>query len=148
TFVPDEDMGEWTIHMDTPEGTSLEGTSEVAKSLVAEMSDIKGIGSIEPSITQRTTHFHLLVRATPFETRTIPQEKIIAEMRRRLAKHRSLRPGFTVRNPLGGGEQGGFPINAKLLGPDLKRLSDYSMKLLAGAQKLPALADPKLSLSI
>ena len=36
TFVPNEDMGEWTIHVDTPEGTSLEGTSEIAKSLVKE----------------------------------------------------------------------------------------------------------------
>ena len=27
TFVPNEDMGEWTIHIDTPEGTSLEGSS-------------------------------------------------------------------------------------------------------------------------
>src|SRR5262249_1956937 len=77
TFVPDEDMGEWTIHMDAPEGTSLEGTSEIAKRLVAEMSDIKGIASIEPSITQRTTHFHMLVHATPFESRTVPQAEII-----------------------------------------------------------------------
>src|SRR5262249_12327301 len=148
TFVPDEDMGEWTIHMDAPEGTSLEGTSEIAKRLVAEMSDIKGIASIEPSITQRTTHFHMLVHATPFESRTVPQAEIIEQMRQRLAAHRSLRPGFTIRNPLGSGEQGGFPINAKLLGPDLDRLSDYSMKLLAAAQKLPSLSDPKLSLSI
>ena len=24
-FVPNEDMGEWTIHLDAPEGTSLDG---------------------------------------------------------------------------------------------------------------------------
>ena len=28
-FVPNEDMGEWTIHLDAPEGTALEGTQEV-----------------------------------------------------------------------------------------------------------------------
>ena len=33
-FVPDEDMGEWTIHIDAPEGTSLEGTSEMAFKLL------------------------------------------------------------------------------------------------------------------
>src|SRR5438093_90100 len=27
-FVPNEDMGEWTIHMDAPEGTSIDGTQE------------------------------------------------------------------------------------------------------------------------
>src|SRR4051794_30714829 len=29
-FVPNEDMGEWTAHLDSPEGTSLEGTQEMA----------------------------------------------------------------------------------------------------------------------
>ena len=30
TFVPNEDMGELTVHVDTPQGTSLEGTTEIA----------------------------------------------------------------------------------------------------------------------
>ena len=29
-FVPAEDMGEWTVHMDAPEGTSLQGAEELA----------------------------------------------------------------------------------------------------------------------
>ena len=33
-FVPNEDMGEWTVHVDAPEGTSLEGTTEVAFKLL------------------------------------------------------------------------------------------------------------------
>jgi HAE1 family hydrophobic/amphiphilic exporter-1 len=148
TFVPDEDMGEWTVHLDAPEGTSLEGTSEMATQLVAELRDIEGIRDIEPSITQRATHLHLLVHATPFETRKVSQAAMIEEMRRRLGAHPSYRPSLTIRNPLGGGEQGGFPINAKLLGPDLGRLSDYALKAFAAAQRLPSLADPKLSLSI
>src|SRR5262245_6266589 len=149
TFVPDEDMGEWTIHMDAPEGTSLEGTSEMAKQLVKELSDIKGVQNIEPSITQLTTHFHLIVHAEPFGTRNETQDEMIAEMRRRLRAHPSYRPSFAIRNPLGGGEGGGgFPINAKLLGPDLGRLSDYALKAYAAAQRLPSLTDPKLSLSI
>jgi len=148
TFVPDEDMGEWTIHLDAPEGTSLEGTSEMAHQLVKELGDIPGVQDIEPSITQKTTHLHLLVHAAPFGTRTATQEQMIEEMRRRLRAHPSYRPSFTIRNPLGGGEQGGFPINAKLLGPDLTRLSDYSLKAFEAAQHLPSLADPKLSLSV
>src|SRR3954471_24321371 len=35
-FVPTEDMGEWTIHMDAPEGTSLQGTTEIAFALLKE----------------------------------------------------------------------------------------------------------------
>ena len=36
-FVPNEDMGEWIIHVDAPEGTSLEGTSEIAFKLLDEL---------------------------------------------------------------------------------------------------------------
>ena len=35
TFIPDEDTSEFTVHMDTPQGTSLEGTTEIAKGVAA-----------------------------------------------------------------------------------------------------------------
>jgi len=64
-FVPNEDMGEWTIHLDAPEGTSLEGTTEVAFKLVKELSGIEGVAQIEPSIgvsanAGSSTHIHFL----------------------------------------------------------------------------------------
>ncbi len=73
---------------------------------------------------------------------------MVAEMRRRLAAHPGLRPSITNRNPLGGGESGGFPISAALLGPDLDVLATYSLRAIEQAQKLPSLADPKISLNI
>ncbi len=148
TFVPNEDMGEWTIHIDTPEGTSLEGSTEVAKSLVKELSGIDGIAELEPTITDRPTHIHLLGFAKPFEERKVSQEQIVTELRRRLAAHPSYKPSITIRNPLGGGEQGGFPISANILGPDMARLADYSLQALALAQKLPSLTQPKITLNL
>jgi hydrophobic/amphiphilic exporter-1 (mainly G- bacteria), HAE1 family len=148
TFVPTEDMGEWTVHLDAPEGTSLEGSTEIAMSLVKELSGIEGVARLQPTISNRVTHIHLIAQAVPLEERSVTQEQMVAEMRRRLAKHPDLRPSITNRNPLGGGESGGFPISAALLGPDLDVLADYSLKALAAAQKYPGLADPKVSLNI
>jgi HAE1 family hydrophobic/amphiphilic exporter-1 len=148
TFVPTEDMGEWTIHIDAPEGTSLEGSSEIAKNLVNELSGVDGVAQLEPTITDRPTHIHLLGYALPFEERKAYQDAIITELRRRLAAHPSYKPSISIRNPLGGGEQGGFPISANLLGPDLDRLADYSLQALAKAQELPSLVDPKISLNV
>ena len=34
TFIPAEDMGEFTAHVDTPQGTSLEGTQAIAEQVV------------------------------------------------------------------------------------------------------------------
>ncbi len=148
TFVPNEDMGEWTIHIDTPEGTSLEGSAEVAKQLVSELSGIPGVAQLQPTITERATHIHLLGFATPFDQRTATQDDIIVELRRRLAAHPGYRPSISIRNPIGGGESGGFPIFVNLLGPDLRRLADYSLQALARMQKMPSLADPKITLNI
>ena len=49
-FVPNEDMGDWTVHVDAPEGTSLEGTTRRPFKLLKEISGIEGVAQIEPSI--------------------------------------------------------------------------------------------------
>src|SRR6059058_4387516 len=36
-FAPDEDLGEWTVHMDAPEGTSLEGSQDMAFKMLKEV---------------------------------------------------------------------------------------------------------------
>jgi HAE1 family hydrophobic/amphiphilic exporter-1 len=148
TFVPNEDMGEWTVHIDTPEGMSLEGSSEIAKRLVTELSGIPGVAQLEPTITERPTHIHLLGFALPYEQRKETQDQIITEFRHRLAAHPGYKPTISIRNPIGGGESGGFPIVVNLLGPDLPRLADYSMRVLVKAQQMPGLLAPKISLNI
>ncbi len=147
TFVPDEDMGEWIIHLDTPDGTSLEGTEAIAKKLLPELIDVEGIAQLQPAIQQRPTHIHFLGFAKPLGERTNTQEQIVAELRKRLRAHPSLNPSISVRNALGGGE-GGFPVSVNILGPDMNRIADYSMRTLAAFQKLPSLADSKASLTI
>src|SRR4029077_3361371 len=86
-FVPNEDMGEWTIHMDAPEGTSLEGSTEIAFKLLEELSGIEGVAHIEPSIAATgygggSTHIHFECQALPINARKNSQSQIITEMRR------------------------------------------------------------------
>jgi len=154
-FVPNEDMGEWTIHVDTPEGTSLEGTSEIGFQLLKEISGIEGVSQIIPSIgvvgagAGSSTHIHFLCQALPLAERKNTQAQMIREMRRRLAAHPAWRPSITARNALGSGEgTGGYAISANLLGPDLDQLADYSLRALAATQKLPSIGEVKISLSV
>jgi len=160
-FAPDEDLGEWTVHMDAPEGTSLEGSQDMAFKLLKEIEGIPGVAAIEPLVNpggsgvvgggggSNVTHVHLNVQALPIDERKQTQAEMMAEMRRRLAKYPAYRPSLTSRNALGSGEgAGGYGISLNLLGPDLPQLSDYSLRVLAAAQKTPSLADPKLSLSV
>ena len=154
-FVPNEDMGEWTIHLDTPEGTSLAGTSEVGFLIAKELDGIEGVRQIIPSIgvvgpgAGGSTHIHFLCLAMPVGERKNTQAQMIREMRRRLAVHPAYRPSITARNALGSGEgSGGYPISANILGPDLNQLADYSLKALAGAQQIASIGEVKISLSV
>src|SRR6185295_11009923 len=160
-FVPNEDMGEWTIHMDAPEGTSLEGSQEIAFSVLKELEGIEGVAEIEPMVNpggsgaagggggSNVTHIHFQVQALPIDQRTHTQGQMITEMRKRLAQHPAYRPSISARNALGSGEgQGGFAISANILGPDLREVADYSMKALAAAQKVPSITEAKISLSV
>jgi hydrophobic/amphiphilic exporter-1 (mainly G- bacteria), HAE1 family len=163
-FVPNEDMGEWTIHMDAPEGTSLEAVQDIAMTVLKELDGIEGVAQIEPLINpsgsgaaggggggggSNMTHIHYNVQALPIDQRKNSQRAMMTEMRRRLGAHPAYRPSMTARNALGSGEgQGGYPISANILGPDLKQVTEYSLKALEAAQRVPSLAEPKISLSV
>src|SRR5512132_133127 len=153
-FVPNEDMGEWIVHVDAPEGTSLEGTSEIAFTLIEELKGIEGVAQIEPSVGVSSnlaspTHIHFLCQALPIDERKHTQAQIITEMRRRLASHPGYRPSISSRNALGSGEgQGGFAIAANLLGPDLQEIADYSKKALEASRDVPSLTEVKIGLNV
>jgi HAE1 family hydrophobic/amphiphilic exporter-1 len=154
-FVPNEDMGEWTVHADAPEGTSLAGTAEIAFKLLEAISGIEGVADIEPSVgvsgagASSPTHIHFLCQAKPIDERTNTQAQIITEMRRRLAAHPGYRPTISSRNALGSGEgAGGFAIAANILGPDLGELVDYAKRALAAAASVPSITEYKLSLNV
>jgi hydrophobic/amphiphilic exporter-1 (mainly G- bacteria), HAE1 family len=160
-FVPNEDMGEWTAHLDAPEGTSLAGTEELAFTILKDLQGIDGVADIEPLVNPggsgaaggggggNAAHVHFNFHALPPDQRTRTQADMIRDVRQRLAKYPGTRPSITARNALGSGEgQGGYPISANILGPDLKQLTDYAMRGLEAAQRLPSLTDPKLSLSV
>jgi HAE1 family hydrophobic/amphiphilic exporter-1 len=149
SFIPNEDMGEYTIHMDGPEGITLEGMGEITRNIASELRKVDGVEHVYTmsGAGGRANHAHLMVRMLPQDERKVTQDQAIAATRKIMASHQGLRPSITMRTALGGGEQGGFPIQANLLGPDLDRLTEYSLRLLEGAQKTPSLTDPKVSVN-
>jgi HAE1 family hydrophobic/amphiphilic exporter-1 len=149
SFIPNEDMGEFTIHVDSPEGSALDGMAEIVNNLAKEVRPLDGIAHIEVlSGAGRVNHGHLFIQLKPLGERALTQEQVIGQVRQILAGHPSYKPSITMRTALGGGEQGNFPIQANLRGPDIERLVEYSMRLLGQAQATPSLAEPKVSVNI
>ena len=101
TFVPNEDMGEFTVHVDTPQGTSLEGTTEIARGIVKEIGEQEGVANVSYLAgADRYTHFHVFFYLLPIDERTVTQDQVIARIRRILAKHPGANPTVSARNPL------------------------------------------------
>ncbi|HWN86929.1 MAG TPA: efflux RND transporter permease subunit [Vicinamibacterales bacterium] len=147
TFIPAEDMGEFTAHVDTPQGTSLEGTKEIAGQVVKEIGGQEGVARVTYLAgADRVNHFHIMFYLEPADERDVSQEEVMTRVRQVLARHPGLAPAITPKNPLGGGN-GNFAIQASLQGPDMSKLYDYAQRLLLNAQKLPSLVDAKSNFS-
>ena len=135
TFIPDEDMGMMTIHADAPQGTSLEGTSALAREVVHELSGQEGVAELQYQAgSGRVNHFHVFVYLKPLDQRKSSQADVMARMREILLQRPGLASIVSGKAPLGGGE-GTFAISASLLGPDIDKLYAYSQQLLAKAQQ-------------
>ncbi|MDR1990097.1 MAG: efflux RND transporter permease subunit [Acidobacteriaceae bacterium] len=150
TFIPDEDTSEFTAHLDTPQGTSHDGTIEYANSVAAELKGIDGVEHIEIIAgADRYNHFHLIHYLKPIEERKETQDEIIAKVRRIVARHPGMTPIVTPRNPLtsGGGGGSASALSLNLLGPDLDKLYDYSQQLIEHARQVPSLVDVKTDYS-
>lgn len=147
TFVPSEDMGEFTVHADTPQGTSIEGTAAIARDIVREIEDQEGVSHVTYLAgADRYTHFHAFFYLLPQEERDVSQDQVIARVRRIMATHPGLNSSVISRNPLGGGGGGGA-LSASLVGPDIGKLYDYSLQMLAKAKETPSLVDTRTDYS-
>src|SRR3954471_9682340 len=143
SFLPNEDMGDFQLVIDTPEGTSLAGTEKALIDLTPDLLKIDGIAHVMPTIFERVNHSHIFIQLKPRDERTRTQEQIAADVRTLAAAHPSYKPTIIMRTPIGGGESAAYPIQVNLTGPDLRKLSDYALRLLDKLQPMPALSDLK-----
>ncbi len=148
SFIPNEDQGEVMMILDGPEGMSLEGMTDIVLDASKEIGAVEGVAHVEPTILERPNHAHAQIQLVDREERRLSQTEIVEKIRQVLSAHPSYKPTLLEKSALGGGEQGGFPINVNMLGPDLNRLADYTMRLLDEAQKLPSLSDKKVTVMI
>ena len=143
TFVPAEDMNEFTVHADTPQGTSIEGTAEIARNLVKEVGEHRG---------RLTTGLHRRRRSL----HALPPSLLPAALERAeghagsdhdAGSRRAGAPSLhTLQASWAGirwGGGGNFAIQAALLGPDLGSSTRYSQQIVEQAKQTPSLVDAK-----
>jgi len=65
-----------------------------------------------------------------------------------MLQYPSYKPSVLIRTPLGGGESSFYPIQLNLMGPDLRQLSSYSLRVLADVQQMPFISDSKSAVNL
>jgi len=143
SFLPNEDMSEFQLIIDTPEGTSLQGMEKAVLELTPQLLAIDGVAHVMPTIFERVNHSHIYVQLKPLGERRRSQEDVAADVRQLLTAHPAYKPTVVMRALIGGGESASYPIQLNLSGPDLGQLSQFSLKLLKDVQAMPYISDSK-----
>jgi len=143
SFLPNEDMGEFQLVVDTPEGTSLQGMEKALLALTPQLLAVPGVAHVMPTIFERVNHSHIFIQLTPFAERKVTQEEVAAGVRKIMLAHPGYKPTIIMRTPIGGGEAASYPIQLNLMGPDLRQLSGYALRILGDVQAMPFISDSK-----
>jgi HAE1 family hydrophobic/amphiphilic exporter-1 len=143
SFLPNEDMGEFQLIVDTPEGTSLQGTEKAVLELTPKILGVPGVAHVIPTIFERVNHSHIFVELKPFGERRETHDQVAAGVRKVMEEYPSYKPTIVMRSPVGGGETASYPIQLNLTGPDLRTLSGYALRMLKEVQAMPTIADAK-----
>jgi hydrophobic/amphiphilic exporter-1 (mainly G- bacteria), HAE1 family len=143
SFLPNEDMGEFQLVIDMPEGTSLKGMEKTVLELTPQLLAVPGIAHVMPTIFERVNHSHIFIQLKPFGERKETQEQVAAGVRTIMLEHPGFKPTIVMRTPIGGGETASYPIQLNLMGPDLRQLSGYALSMLKDVQVMPFISDSK-----
>jgi len=143
-FLPKDDQSEFEVTVRLPPGSSLEGSAKVFEQVEAELRGLPGVAHLLTTIgadsRQQVDRGSVIVELVPVEKRKEDQFAIMDQARARLQKFRDLTIG--VQPPAviqGAGSTKEFQFFIQ--GTDLKRLEEYSSKIMAGLAALPGVVD-------
>ena len=82
SFLPNEDMGEFQLVIDTPEGTSLKGMEKVVLDLTPQLLAVPGVAHVMPTIFERVNHSHIFIQLKPLGERKVSQDEVAVDVRK------------------------------------------------------------------
>ncbi|CAN5664682.1 efflux RND transporter permease subunit [soil metagenome] len=137
TFLPPQDNGEFFVQFETPAGSSLEATDEVAKKIET---NLRGYAQVEHLLTtigsgqgesNKSNIFIRLVASKKRKENTTKMKDLIREGLGSFADYKTI----VTDQP----SQGGRAFNLNINGQDLEELVPFSEKVLERLKKMPSL---------
>ena len=129
TFLPTQDNGEFSVHLDMPPGTSLDGMAAVATKIdevIRKNAEVTtsalSVGSSDGDPNQAEFYIHLV----DSEKRKVNTSQLKARIREQLLPFAMFNPLVKDFDPIGSGQR---PFSVNILGPEQAKLEEIGLKL-------------------
>lgn len=141
TFLPAQDTGEFSVSVEMPPGTSLDGMAEEARKVDAVLRKNPEVLTSVMFVGGQSGQSNVasfFVNMVPSKERKINTTDFKERVRAQLKEFAYARPIVKDVDMMGGGQR---PFTINIIGTDLKKLEDVSNQLLAKLKTNPALLD-------
>jgi HAE1 family hydrophobic/amphiphilic exporter-1 len=141
TFLPAQDTGEFSVTVEMPPGTSLDGMAEEARKVDAVLRKNPEVSTSVMFVGGQSGQSNVasfFVNMVPSKERKINTTDFKERVRAQLKEFAYARPIVKDVDMMGGGQR---PFTINIIGTDLKKLEDVSNQLLAKLKTNPALLD-------
>jgi HAE1 family hydrophobic/amphiphilic exporter-1 len=150
-FLPVDDQSQFEVQVRSPEGSTLPATSALAERIAVDLRKLPGVTDTLTTIgggqQEQVNLASIYVKLTPIKERNVSQNDLMVRSRNEvLAKYVQQYPGQlrTSVQQVAAISGGGFrnaDIQYVIGGPDLKKLTEYSDKLLEKMKTIPDVVD-------
>ncbi len=144
-FLPVDDQSQFEVSVRAPEGYSLSASSQVMERIAAQIRQMPGVtdtlatvGGGQAGVVNSGT---IYVKLTPIHERPRSQELMMSDARELLKDYPELRTGVQQVQAFSGGGFRNANVQFLIAGPDLKRLEEYSEKILDRMKSIPDAVD-------
>jgi HAE1 family hydrophobic/amphiphilic exporter-1 len=140
TFLPPQDAGEFSLTLDLPPGTSIQGMSEFSNKVEAVVRQNPEIESTIQMVglNSKVNTASFTVILTPGEKRKLNTSEVKAKVREQLIPFKEGNPIVGDVNGVGTADR---PFNVNIIGSNLKQLEEISTKIFQKLKTNPGLLD-------
>ena len=145
-FLPVDDQSQFEISVRAPEGSSIGATSQIFERIASEIRKIPGVTDTLATVgggqQQVVNAGSIYVKLSDIKDRIKSQEMMMEEAREVLKKFPpELRTGVQPVQAFSGGGFRSANVQFLIAGPDLKKLEEYSTKIIEKMKTLPDAVD-------
>ena len=144
-FLPMDDQSQYEISVRAPEGTSLGGTVQILERIAARLRTEPGVTDTLVTVgggqAQVVNNGTIYVKLAAIAERAKSQEEMMSDAREIVKEFPGLRTGVQQVQAFSGGGFRNANVQFMIAGPDLKKLGEFSDKILEKMKTIPDAVD-------